>query len=136
MAFGSSKGAAAEKQIQFDGSEGFVLPAALVILSAVTLVALALQSLAFVQRQVAVGAEQERISWLGRQDSNLRMAASKAAALPLGDAPEALLTKRETGNIKSVRVGCNGVLRGMSEYPNVCLLIKEIILAGGSILPL
>jgi hypothetical protein len=25
--------------------------------------------------------------WLGRQDSNLRMAASKAAALPLGDAP-------------------------------------------------
>ena len=28
-----------------------------------------------------------RIAWLGRQDSNLRMAASKAAALPLGDAP-------------------------------------------------
>ncbi len=26
-------------------------------------------------------------SWLGRQGSNLRMAASKAAALPLGDAP-------------------------------------------------
>src|SRR3990167_2538319 len=26
-------------------------------------------------------------AWLGRQDSNLRMAASKAAALPLGDAP-------------------------------------------------
>ncbi len=25
--------------------------------------------------------------WLGRQDSNLRMAAPKAAALPLGDAP-------------------------------------------------
>jgi hypothetical protein len=25
--------------------------------------------------------------WLGREDSNLRMAASKAAALPLGDAP-------------------------------------------------
>jgi hypothetical protein len=25
--------------------------------------------------------------WLGRQDSNLGMAASKAAALPLGDAP-------------------------------------------------
>src|SRR4051794_32836757 len=25
--------------------------------------------------------------WLGRQGSNLRMAASKAAALPLGDAP-------------------------------------------------
>tara|TARA_R110000868_G_scaffold57305_9_gene177109 strand:+ start:2003 stop:2329 length:327 start_codon:yes stop_codon:yes gene_type:complete len=26
-------------------------------------------------------------SWLGWQDSNLRMAASKAAALPLGDTP-------------------------------------------------
>jgi hypothetical protein len=25
--------------------------------------------------------------WLGRQDSNLRMTASKAVALPLGDAP-------------------------------------------------
>ena len=32
----------------------------------------------------AVGAKS---AWLGRQDSNLRMAASKAAALPLGDAP-------------------------------------------------
>jgi hypothetical protein len=30
-----------------------------------------------------------RTGWLGRQDSNLRMAASKAAALPLGDAPTA-----------------------------------------------
>ncbi|KFL47895.1 hypothetical protein IL54_3322 [Sphingobium sp. ba1] len=29
----------------------------------------------------------EKKDWLGRQDSNLRMAASKAAALPLGDAP-------------------------------------------------
>jgi hypothetical protein len=29
----------------------------------------------------------EKKYWLGRQDSNLRMAASKAAALPLGDAP-------------------------------------------------
>ena len=27
--------------------------------------------------------------WLGRQDSNLRMTASKAVALPLGDAPSA-----------------------------------------------
>ena len=26
-------------------------------------------------------------NWLGRQDSNLRMAAPKAAALPLGHAP-------------------------------------------------
>ena len=25
--------------------------------------------------------------WLGREDSNLRMAESKSAALPLGDAP-------------------------------------------------
>ena len=29
----------------------------------------------------------EETEWLGRQDSNLRMAAPKAAALPLGDAP-------------------------------------------------
>ncbi len=29
----------------------------------------------------------QKLFWLGRQDSNLRMAASKAAALPLGDAP-------------------------------------------------
>jgi NAD(P)-dependent dehydrogenase (short-subunit alcohol dehydrogenase family) len=29
----------------------------------------------------------ENVGWLGRQDSNLRMAAPKAAALPLGDAP-------------------------------------------------
>jgi hypothetical protein len=27
--------------------------------------------------------------WLGREDSNLRMAESKSAALPLGDAPKA-----------------------------------------------
>jgi hypothetical protein len=27
--------------------------------------------------------------WLGREDSNLRMAESKSAALPLGDAPNA-----------------------------------------------
>ncbi len=28
-----------------------------------------------------------RKNWLGREDSNLRMAESKSAALPLGDAP-------------------------------------------------
>src|SRR5437870_11873351 len=28
-----------------------------------------------------------RCRWLGREDSNLRMAAPKAAALPLGDSP-------------------------------------------------
>ena len=27
------------------------------------------------------------LAWLGREDSNLRMAESKSAALPLGDAP-------------------------------------------------
>ena len=31
---------------------------------------------------------QQWTGWLGRQDSNLRMAAPKAAALPLGDAPK------------------------------------------------
>jgi hypothetical protein len=30
----------------------------------------------------------EVVSWLGREDSNLRMAESKSAALPLGDAPK------------------------------------------------
>src|SRR5204863_7773740 len=34
--------------------------------------------------------------WLGRKDSNLRMAAPKAAALPLGDAP--LCSKETNGN--------------------------------------
>ena len=32
--------------------------------------------------------------WLGREDSNLRMAESKSAALPLGDAPMADLRGR------------------------------------------
>src|SRR5437867_1781214 len=36
-------------------------------------------------------------SWLGRKDSNLRMAAPKAAALPLGDAPIAS-SKETNGN--------------------------------------
>ena len=31
--------------------------------------------------------EPRRALWLGRKDSNLRMAAPKAAALPLGDSP-------------------------------------------------
>src|ERR1700704_438859 len=31
--------------------------------------------------------------WLGREDSNLRMAAPKAAALPLGDSPVFKLTR-------------------------------------------
>jgi hypothetical protein len=29
-------------------------------------------------------------SWLGREDSNLRMTESKSVALPLGDAPSAM----------------------------------------------
>jgi hypothetical protein len=33
---------------------------------------------------------QVRNNWLGREDSNLRMAESKSAALPLGDAPTPL----------------------------------------------
>src|SRR4051812_42221970 len=33
-------------------------------------------------------------NWLGRKDSNLRMAAPKAAALPLGDAP--IVRQKET----------------------------------------
>jgi hypothetical protein len=37
----------------------------------------------------AAKSQQGRKHWLGRQDSNLRMPASKAGALPLGDAPTA-----------------------------------------------
>ena len=33
--------------------------------------------------------------WLGRQDSNLGMAVPKTAALPLGDAPAALISQRQ-----------------------------------------
>jgi hypothetical protein len=32
---------------------------------------------------------EDRIEWLGRQDSNLRMTVPKTVALPLGDAPSA-----------------------------------------------
>ncbi len=35
------------------------------------------------------------MDWLGREDSNLRMAESKSAALPLGDAP---IAARERGS--------------------------------------
>ena len=35
----------------------------------------------------SMGCAQNRLVWLGREDSNLRMAESKSAALPLGDAP-------------------------------------------------
>src|SRR3546814_19557936 len=38
-------------------------------------------------RRGVLGMVDLREWWLGRQDSNLRMAAPKAAALPLGDAP-------------------------------------------------
>ncbi len=37
--------------------------------------------------RAAARSRRRKSVWLGRQDSNLRMAASKAAALPLGDAP-------------------------------------------------
>jgi hypothetical protein len=38
-------------------------------------------------KKIDAGAFVVCVKWLGRQGSNLRMAASKAAALPLGDAP-------------------------------------------------
>lgn len=41
-----------------------------------------------------------RAGWLGREDSNLRMAAPKAAALPLGDSPT---TVPETGKPETRR---------------------------------
>jgi hypothetical protein len=36
-------------------------------------------------------------NWLGREDSNLRMAESKSAALPLGYAPMPLLSQAAAG---------------------------------------
>jgi hypothetical protein len=36
----------------------------------------------------------QKIIWLGREDSNLRMGESKSPALPLGDAPIDLSEKR------------------------------------------
>ena len=42
--------------------------------------------------------------WLGREDSNLRMPASKAGALPLGDAPvsEVQVKRAQEGNAARV----------------------------------
>ena len=39
--------------------------------------------------RLAAGSRDSQYAWLGREDSNLRMAESKSAALPLGDAPKA-----------------------------------------------
>jgi hypothetical protein len=47
-----------------------------------------------------IGENEERLSeinWLGREDSNLRMAESKSAALPLGYAPSRLHVLRSGG---------------------------------------
>ncbi len=51
------------------------------------------------RRGTAPGRRQDRhgrvgAAWLGREDSNLRVAESKSAALPLGDAPPAPLLNR------------------------------------------
>jgi hypothetical protein len=46
-----------------------------------------LENLTWVETASERFATLETEVWLGRQDSNLRMAAPKAAALPLGDAP-------------------------------------------------
>ena len=43
----------------------------------------------------------ERKSWLGRQDSNLRMTGSKPVALPLGDAPKITRSNR-TANTRAL----------------------------------
>ena len=39
------------------------------------------------QADISLGLGHKRKNWLGWQDSNLRMAGSKPAALPLGDTP-------------------------------------------------
>ncbi len=43
---------------------------------------------------VRVSADGDRTGWLGREDSNLRMAESKSAALPLGYAPSGGVFRR------------------------------------------
>ena len=49
------------------------------------------------------------ICWLGREDSNLRMAESKSAALPLGYAPPAAFTRRRGARtIAAARWPING----------------------------
>src|SRR3984893_18601025 len=45
---------------------------------------------------------QVRNNWLGREDSNLRMAESKSAALPLGDAPMLWITPRRSRIYRTV----------------------------------
>ena len=42
-----------------------------------------------------------KINWLGREDSNLRMVESKSTALPLGDAP---ITCLESGGTIAARI--------------------------------
>jgi hypothetical protein len=43
------------------------------------------------------------IKWLGREDSNLRMAESKSAALPLGYAPTRhRIAARRTGGMRNI----------------------------------
>ncbi len=48
-----------------------------------------------------MGYAETRRFWLGREDSNLRMAESKSAALPLGDAP--IRRRRRTSGGKARR---------------------------------
>ncbi len=48
-------------------------------------------------RVLAGSKGQSPFAWLGREDSNLRMAESKSAALPLGDAPTARLPSTSAG---------------------------------------
>ena len=53
---------------------------------------------------------QARNAWLGREDSNLRMAESKSAALPLGDAPPRPANRRAR-TIERPTMPCNPVWR-------------------------
>jgi hypothetical protein len=53
--------------------------------------------------------------WLGRQDSNLRMAVPKTAALPLGYAPAAVFPLRGEARLIVIRSAGSSVARGRGE---------------------
>ena len=71
--------------------------------------------------EARLASEPRRAPWLGRKDSNLRMAAPKAAALPLGDSPrndrwELMLQGRKAPGARTAFPG-RVVYRNRGENP-------------------
>ncbi len=62
----------------------------------------------------------QQVSWLGREDSNLRMVESKSTALPLGDAPCSRPAQQgwsRARTIVEVGSGRNGMFRSNAGEP-------------------